>query len=420
MGDNRLTDKNRLSIINPKICKYWDYKKNYPLKPKDISYGNKKKVWWKCHLCMTSYLQSVHKKHKQKTTNRCPDCYKKLNYAQKTLASQIPSLIKYWHPTKNQGLTPYNIGVKSNKNIWWKCPLCKIEWQKQPYSYRIYLDYNSACIDKKCINHMRYNINKKNSLLYKYPRLAKDWHPVKNGNITPDKVHYGSHDKYWWHCKNNHKWQATIKNRVGSKHRGPTTCPYCANKKVCIDNCLATKYPEIAKEWHPTKNGKLTPYDVVSGGNTRRWWRCREGHVWNATVNDRTWHHNCPKCRGYVLKNNVMCASMIEAYWYLCLKQKNIKFRHDLLYNKGKNKFGKHRYDFYIPATNTYLEVTSYNKQDFRWKEYKKKINEKKHFVTKKLRANFKFVQMTLNKKQKDYVRKHIKKYPSTEYNFIT
>jgi len=50
MGSNKLTNKNRLSITNPKLAKEWDYEKNNGLKPENISYGASKKVWWKCKL----------------------------------------------------------------------------------------------------------------------------------------------------------------------------------------------------------------------------------------------------------------------------------------------------------------------------------------------------------------------------------
>ena len=30
-------------------------------------------------------------------------------------------------------------------------------------------------------------------------------------------------------------------------------------QKVVKSNCLATLNPELAKEWHPTKNNRLTP-----------------------------------------------------------------------------------------------------------------------------------------------------------------
>ena len=37
-------------------------------------------------------------------------------------------------------------------------------------------------------------------------------------------------------------------------------------------NDLATLYPELAKEWHPTKNGVLTPNNIACGSNKKVWW----------------------------------------------------------------------------------------------------------------------------------------------------
>ena len=37
-------------------------------------------------------------------------------------------------------------------------------------------------------------------------------------------------------------------------------------------NDLATLCPDLAKEWHPTKNGDLKPEDVACGSNRRVWW----------------------------------------------------------------------------------------------------------------------------------------------------
>ena len=41
-------------------------------------------------------------------------------------------------------------------------------------------------------------------------------------------------------------------------------CPYCVGQKVGLSNCLATKNPKLASEWHSIKNDELTPYDVTS------------------------------------------------------------------------------------------------------------------------------------------------------------
>jgi hypothetical protein len=66
---------------------------------------------------------------------------------------------------------------------------------------------------------------------------------------------------------------------------------------LCDDNSLAQVRPDIAKDWHPSKNTPITPSDVVAGGYKRVWWICKHGHEWQSTVGSRV--HNgtgCSKC----------------------------------------------------------------------------------------------------------------------------
>ena len=87
----------------------------------------------------------------------------------------------------------------------------------------------------------------------------------------------------------------------------------CAGQKVVLSNCLATTHPEIAKEWHPTKNGDLTPYDVVPGTLKKVWWICEKcEHEWERNVSGRTRGAGCPKCgtkKGgeNLVKNKFVC-----------------------------------------------------------------------------------------------------------------
>tara|TARA_B100002003_G_C13687805_1_gene346897 strand:- start:95 stop:469 length:375 start_codon:yes stop_codon:yes gene_type:complete len=62
------------------------------------------------------------------------------------------------------------------------------------------------------------------------------------------------------------------------------------------DHDLAVKNPELIEEWHPTRNGDLTPDQVTPGSNRKVWWRCSRGHEWKAVVNDRTRGTGCPFC----------------------------------------------------------------------------------------------------------------------------
>jgi len=47
------------------------------------------------------------------------------------------------------------------------------------------------------------------------------------------------------------------------------------SKKPRIGQSLAILNPELAKEWHPTKNGSLTLYDATLGSGQKVWWKCK-------------------------------------------------------------------------------------------------------------------------------------------------
>jgi len=119
--------------------------------------------------------------------------------------------------------------------------------------------------------------------------LAKEWHPTKNGSLTPKDVSLASNKKIWWMCDKGHEWETSVNNR--SKDRG---CPYCAGVMVCNDNCLQTLNPKLARQWHPTKNGSLTPRDVTPGSEKKIWWRCENNHEWQSIVYNRGKGVGCP------------------------------------------------------------------------------------------------------------------------------
>src|SRR5262249_34116749 len=136
-----------------------------------------------------------------------------------------------------------------------------------------------------------------NSLASVYPSIADEWHPTKNGDLTPDKVVAGSNKKFWWRCPKapDHEWQANLNSRTHRTH--PAGCPFCRALKVSKTNSLASCFPKVAVEWNPTKNGDLTPDDVVSGSAVKVWWQCPNArdHEWQASVVKRTTEgQSCP------------------------------------------------------------------------------------------------------------------------------
>jgi hypothetical protein len=132
----------------------------------------------------------------------------------------------------------------------------------------------------------RYNLHVIN------PFLSKQWHPEKNGDLTPYDVTVGSQKKVWWVCEKGHEWIAVISNRSVGKG-----CPYCSGRLVCNDNCLQTINPNLAMEWHPTRNGKLLPKDVTTKSGKKVWWKCGKGHEWSASIANRSNGSGCPHCR---------------------------------------------------------------------------------------------------------------------------
>jgi hypothetical protein len=141
------------------------------------------------------------------------------------------------------------------------------------------------------------NALKKNrvTLQEAFPDVARQWHPSKNEGLSPDQIATKSGKMVWWKCPKgpDHEWQAPPINRTSAK----TGCPFCSGKKVSVTNSLASLYPALKHEWHPTKNAKLTPETIVPGSNKRIWWRCTNGnHEWQAICASRTKGAGCPKC----------------------------------------------------------------------------------------------------------------------------
>ena len=103
------------------------------------------------------------------------------------------------------------------------------------------------------------------SIATERPELVDEWHPTKNGELTPGSISFGSVKKVWWRCARGHEWEASPNNR--SKGQG---CPYCSGRRALVGfNDLATVEPDIAATWHPAKNGDLTPDQVTRGSHKR-------------------------------------------------------------------------------------------------------------------------------------------------------
>lgn len=268
-----------LEYCNKNLASQWHPSKNGSLTSLDVTPNSKMMVWWVCEN-RHEWKAAV---YSRTAGNGCPYCAGQLVCEDNCLYNNNPELAAEWHPTKNRTLTAKDVTTSSGKEVWWICNKGH-EWKAAVYS-RVAGNGCPYCAGKK--------VCEDNCLHYLNPELSKQWHPTKNGNLTPKDVTIMSGKRVWWYCDKGHEWEDTIDHR--SSGRG---CPYCSGHRVCKDNCLKTINPILAKEWHPTKNGYLTPMNVLPGSGKKVWWKCHKEHEWEAVIYSRNAGRGCPYCSG--------------------------------------------------------------------------------------------------------------------------
>lgn len=429
---------------NAELMKKYDYIKNADIDLDKLTARTSKKIWWKCTECGNSWYATVASQN-DKIKHGCPYCSGRLvTKGKNDLASQHPDILSEWDYDKNT-IQPDEIHSNSGIKVWWKCSECGHSW-KQTVGNRVYngsgcpkcnienvnsfceqsvyfyvkklfsdaingdthlgmeldiyipsrhiaIEYdgevwhnsakkihideqkNSLCtqngielirirepkckhidgctifnredstsnrsLDKVITNVLYYlsdtnkiNIDttrdtslileqfatKKylNSLSHCYPEIAQEWHPTKNGILSPDKVNKGSRYVVWWLGKCGHEWQMPVSARTSKPYfdekqkkiqHKPQGCPYCSGKRILVGfNDLESKYPEFSSQWDYEKNGDLKPTDIMAGSDKKVWWRCAMGHSFYSSPNYRTSHSGmCPEC--YKIKRSpaVIC-----------------------------------------------------------------------------------------------------------------
>lgn len=129
-------------------------------------------------------------------------------------------------------------------------------------------------------------------LVSESPEYMADWDWETNSSlgIEPDQITTKSRTRVHWVCHVcGGKWDISLRWRRG--------CPYCNHFKALPGfNDLETLYPDLAKQWVYEKNGTLTPQDVTVGSQKKVFWRCDQGHVWDAFVRCRVQGQGCPYC----------------------------------------------------------------------------------------------------------------------------
>lgn len=217
----------------------------------------------------------------------------------RSLADLRPEVAAEWHPTHNGDLTPHDVRLGCNAKVWWRCSTCGHEWQ--------------TTVDKrgtagrgcpKCGTMRRAATQARprpgESLAEAAPAVAAEWHPTRNGDLTPERVRVGSGKLAWWRCAEcGHEWRTAV-NKRGRVGIGCHKCAVARRARLRStpkpSGSFGHKFPDAAAEWHPTLNGDLTAFDVRPASQKRVWWLCKEGHVWNVSPANRQRGEQCPQC----------------------------------------------------------------------------------------------------------------------------
>ena len=226
----------------------------------------------------------------------CPICDGRGKYALcycKSLENLRPDISSEWHP-RNE-IKPNQIGIKSNKKVWWKCEKstcgCVHEWETVIANR----SKGSGC--PFCSGRQVCNCDSVEKL---DPKLIAEWDFSKN-SINPSKVSSMSNRMVRWKCDKSdcehpHEWEAVIANR--SKGSG---CPFCSGHRFCACRSFAVKRPDLILEW--SNKNKLKPHEVSIASHAKIIWicgkhsSCKKTHEWVSDVTHRTISDtNCPYC----------------------------------------------------------------------------------------------------------------------------
>lgn len=281
-----VTPETSLAATHPEIAREWDPEKNGSLRPEDILSGAEIQVWWRCPLGHSYWMYPYQRTGPDKS--KCPVCAGRRVIPETSLAAQNPLLTRFFDREQNL-CRPEEIAPYSNAQFAWRCEAGH-RWSASANTMQNRLP------DRYCAFCYREAQRREHNLAEQNPELALLWDAERNG-ISPQEVLCTTSKAYWFRCPEGHSWKAPVSAMHGLQRK--ILCPYCAGRRPANNTCLAQMSPELAKQWHPTKNLPKTPEDVRAEGGVPVWWVCEKGHEWMAPPVKRFLRGDgCPYCSG--------------------------------------------------------------------------------------------------------------------------
>ena len=269
-----------IAKTHPHLSAQWCYEKNCGFTPQDFSFGSEVAVWWRC-LSNAEHIWQAPIRFRTTRGFVCPYCTGRRVCAGNCLATLFPQLAKEWHPTRNKDLTAADVTACSSRPVWWLCGRCGHEWQAIVAARTDNRRGCGICTRYRQILDLR-----------NYPYALRCFDKGKNKGIDPKRL--TTRTKVYWRCGKDHLWYRTFNKKCSAEN----FCPFCKKLSLQLTNSLASYFPELATQWHPQRNGKLTADQVMPKSNRTVWWLCPKcDHAWQARVANRSVKGSgCPLC----------------------------------------------------------------------------------------------------------------------------
>jgi DNA-directed RNA polymerase subunit RPC12/RpoP len=205
-----LPSVNDLVTTHPAIASQWHPTLNGTMTARGVVAGSARQIWWECPL-RHIYRSPL---YRRAGGQGCPFCrHVRVKPGFNDLATKAPQLSAEWDWTRNEGLSPQDVGPGSGRKAWWSCP--QGHTYEQIISYRVSGQGCPYCSNRRLLPG-------DNDFQTRFPLLAAEWHPTKNGQLTPSMVFPGN-QKRWWLCREGHEKYEPVPNRA--KSHGCTRCP---------------------------------------------------------------------------------------------------------------------------------------------------------------------------------------------------
>ena len=122
-----------------------------------------------------------------------------------SLAEARPDLAKEWNYEKNGDLKPEDVSCGSKQKVWWKLPYdVPDDYPVEHLRGRHFeFEWEASVNNRNKGNGCPYLSGQAvwtgfNDLQSVNPKLAAQWHPVKNKNLNPTQVTVNTDKKVWW------------------------------------------------------------------------------------------------------------------------------------------------------------------------------------------------------------------------------